>query len=104
MLLVHVLHQCFERWPIRFDTVRKRIATKYFVDFLDLVLQPRQHRRKRPSIAQARSRNTFGFDERGVQARRDPRISLVHLAPDGDEMPDREDLAALVKLAFQFMM
>src|SRR5262245_4442271 len=45
MLLVHVRYQGFEARPVGLDAERVGVAAEYFVEFVNILVQPGQHER-----------------------------------------------------------
>src|SRR5271154_5909147 len=90
-LLDHVTDQRLERRPVGLDPIWPRIATDEGLrDFVEVRGQPRHHVTERPKVAHPLKRDVLGPAERVVEARGNPRIALVELTADCDEVHDRE--------------
>src|SRR4051812_5609736 len=95
-MLVRVLQKRLDGGPVRLDAIRIPVGAENRFLLLDERLQPRRRNFRRAHVREELIRMLLGAAKRLVDAERDPRITLVDIAPDHHRVHDGIDLCAAV--------
>src|SRR6185436_6791041 len=100
-LLVTILKERVQRTPIGLETVGPEVVPRNCAPLLGMVRDPGHRHLRCADVGDAREALLLRFLERLEQVHRDPSVALVSLAPQDDDVHDREDAGLAVVLGFE---